>query len=91
MDCSHVERVIAISDAEEACRLLKGLWPDSWNLQNLGARSKPSLFIAITHNVLRVRSEIPATKRSSVQDDVFRSTPTRFTQLSITFSNDSCN
>ena len=29
--------------------------------------------------------------RSSVQDDVFRSTPTRFTQLSITFSNDSCN
>ncbi len=36
-----------------------------------------------------VRSVIPATNRSSVHDEVFKSTPTLFTQLSITVSSDS--
>jgi hypothetical protein len=38
-----------------------------------------------------VRSVIPATWRNNVHEEVFRSTPTRFTQLSTTLSSDSAN
>ena len=47
MDGGHVERVIAVADAQEAGGLLKGFGADAGTFKHLRARAEAAVLIAI--------------------------------------------
>ncbi len=47
----HVERIVAIADAQESGCLLKSLRPDAGHLFQLDARAEASVLIAESHDV----------------------------------------